>query len=387
MMNDNEGLFNFNLTDEEEKRAKTLHEKNIIIDLLFQGPLSPRAIPQGVASKLKEMCEPFKDDPMKYSKLPSKLISGLAMSGELPEFKEEWYKSGITAGNRELELTDPESIIISMSEVQQQFDSIDWLVKALTVDDIRIAKRQNLKAGVITAQNTIGLGENLELLDALYSFGLRVLQLTYNQKDYVGSGCAVNPDTGVTNYGIKLIEQLNKHGIIVDTGHCGKQTTLDACRYSKAPVIASHTGVKVIFNHMRCKSDEEIKAIAATGGVIGIFAMPWFVNEDPNNTTINHVLDHIEYIINLVGIDHVGIGTDWPMSDVTWSLVYFKEHIAPRLGFAKGNGPSTETIIGLEKYSYFINFTRGLIARGYSDEDIKKVIGGNWLRVFEAVWG
>ena len=100
-------------------------------------------------------------------------------------------------------------------------------------------------------------------------------------------------------------------------------------------MIASHTGVENIFNHMRCKSDEEIKAIANTGGVIGVFAMPWFVHEDPNQTTINHVLDHIDYIINLVGVDHVGIGTDWPMSDVTWSLIYFKENISPKLGLPR----------------------------------------------------
>lgn len=180
---------------------------------------------------------------------------------------------------------------------------------------------------------------------------------------------------------------MNKLGIIVDTGHCGKQTTLDACAYSTTPVIASHTGVEAIYPHMRCKSDEEIIAIAKTGGVIGIFAMPWFVHEDPKHTTIDHVLDHIEYVIRLVGVDHVGIGTDWPMSDVLWSLVYFKEHVAPKLGFAKGDGPSTETVAGLEKYSYFINFTRGLVARGYADADIAKIMGGNWLRVFEEICG
>jgi membrane dipeptidase len=138
---------------------------------------------------------------------------------------------------------------------------------------------------------------------------------------------------------------------------------------------------------MRCKSDEEIIAIAGTGGVTGIFAMPWFVHEDPDHTTIEHVLDHIEYVIRLVGVDHVGIGTDWPMSDLGWSLVFFKEHIAPRLGFAKGDGPSTELVKGLEKYSYFSNFTRGLVARGYSDEEIAKIMGGNWLRVFEQICG
>jgi membrane dipeptidase len=387
MINCQQGLFKFDLTNEEEERALLLHENSIIIDMLFQGPLSPSAIPEEISNNLKDRCEPFKDDMMTYSGMSSKLISRMSVNDEIPEFKDEWYQSGITAGNRQLNLSSPESIIMSMAEVQQQFDSIAWLRKAVTADEIRTAKQQNLKAGIITAQETHGLGTNLELLEALYDFGLRVLQLTYNTQNYIGAGCAEKSNAGITNFGITFIERLNELGILVDTGHCGKQTTLDACRYSKKPVIASHTGVENIFNHMRCKSDEEIKAIANTGGVIGVFAMPWFVHDDPNQTTINHVLDHIDYIINLVGVDHVGIGTDWPMSDVTWSLIYFKENIAPKLGFAKGNGPSTESIIGFEKYSYFINFTRGLIARGYSDTEIQKIIGGNWLRVFEEVCG
>ncbi|MCR2820079.1 dipeptidase [Lederbergia panacisoli] len=385
-MTNKEGLFDFQLSVEEEERGKRLHEESIIIDLLFQGPLSPRAISEEISEKLKQECEPYRHDPFVYSGMPRKIISRMSVSGEIPEFKEEWYQSGITAANRQLSLTNPENIIMSMAEVQQQFDAFDWLIKAVSAEDIRNAKSNDLKAGIVTSQETKGLGTNLELLDSLYDFGLRVQQLTYNTQNYIGAGCAEKSNAGLTNFGIKFVERLNDLGIVVDTGHCGKQTTLDACKYSKQPVIASHTGVENIFNHMRCKSDDEIKAIANTGGVIGVFAMPWFIHDDPNHTTINHVLDHIDYVVDLVGIDHVGIGTDWPMSDVTWSLVYFKEHIAPTLGFAKGNGPSTETIIGLEKYSYFINVTRGLIKRGYSDEEVKKIIGENWLRVFEQVW-
>lgn len=382
-----EGWYDFKLTEQEEERAIRLHEQNINIDLLFQGPLSPSAIPESVSDKIKALCEPYKDEPMLYSSMPSKMITKLSASGDISEYKEEWYKSGITAGNRELHLETSESIITSMAEVQLQFDSADWLIKALTAEDIRAAKRNGQKAGIITAQETDGLGTNLELLDVLHNFGLRILQLTYNNQNQIGAGCAEQSNAGITNFGKRFIERLNKLGIIVDTGHCGKQTTLDACSYSKTPVIASHTGVEAIYPHMRCKSDEEMVAIAGTGGVIGIFAMPWFVHQDPNHTTIDHVLDHIEYVIRLVGVDHVGIGTDWPMSDVLWSLVYFKEHIAPKLGFAKGDGPSTETVAGLEKYSYFINFTRGLVARGYTDEEIAKIMGGNWLRVFEDICG
>ncbi|MEI5906876.1 membrane dipeptidase [Bacillus spongiae] len=382
-----EGLYPFDLTQEQEERARKIHEESIVIDMLFQGPLSPNAIPDSIADKLKEMCEEYADDPMTYSRMPSKLIMAMSKNGELPAFKEEWYQSGITAGNRQLSLSSQESIITSIADVQSQFDAFDWLTKAKTANDIRNAKANHLKAGIISAQETDGLGKNLAFLDSLYDFGLRMLQLTYNNQNQIGAGCAEQANGGVTNFGVQFIHKLNELGILVDTSHCGKQTTLDACSHSNHPVVASHTGVENLFNHMRCKSDDEIKAIAKTGGVIGVFAMPWFVHDDPNDTTLDHVLDHIDYIVDLVGIDHVGIGTDWPMSDVTWSLVYFKEHIAPKLGFKKGNGPSTETVKGLEKYGYFINFTRGLVKRGYTDQDIQKIIGGNWLRVFEEVCG
>jgi len=386
-INVTDGLYPFNLTEDQEARARQLHAGSIVIDLLFQGPLSPKAISEEVSERIRRQCEPYREDPMVYSGMPSKIIHDMAARGEMPAFQEEWYRSGITAGNRQLSISSIDSLVTSMGEVQRQFDTADWLVKALTAEDIRNAKRRNLKAGIVTAQETDGLGKNLELLEALYHFGLRILQLTYNNQNFIASGCAEPANGGVSKFGMQFIAKMNELGIIVDTSHCGKQTTLDACRLSTKPVIASHTGVERLFGHMRCKSDEELQAIAATGGVIGVFAMPWFVYENPNETTIEHVLDHIDYVVQLVGVDHVGIGTDWPMSDVEWSLVYFKEHIAPRIGFAKGDGPSTETVKGLEKYSYFINFTRGLVARGYSDEAIGKIIGGNWMRVFEAVWG
>ncbi|NIK69417.1 membrane dipeptidase [Paenibacillus sp. BK720] len=386
-MKEQQRLYDFQLTPEQEERALSIHERSIVIDLLFQGPLSPRVVPPEVSAQIKEECEALKDDPMAYSALPAKRLRQMSVRGELPAFKEEWYRSGITAGNREVDLSSPEAMITSMGEMQEQFDRFDWLVKALTADDIREAKRKGLKAGIVTSQDPGGLGKNLDLLEALHGFGLRVLQLTYNNQNAIASGCMELANGGVSNFGMTFIGRMNELGIVVDTSHCGEQTTLDACRLSAKPVIASHTGAHAIYPHRRCKSDAELRAIAATGGVIGVFAMPWFVYGDPHATTIDHVLDHIDYIVRLVGVDHVGIGTDWPMSDVDWSLVYFKEHIAPKLGFARGDGPSTELVDGLEQYGLFINFTRGLVARGYSDEEVSKIIGGNWLRIFEQVWG
>ncbi len=379
--------YDFHLSPSQEARAERLHKEAIIIDLLFQGPLSPAAIPEALSEELKTLCEPYRDEPRLYAGMSAKLIARWAAKGRIPAFREEWYASGITAGNRQVDPSTLDRLVVSMGEVERQFDAFDWLMKARTAEDIRRAKRDGLKAGIISAQETVGLGTDLDLLDALYDLGMRVLQLTYNTQNFVGSGCAEAHDGGVSNFGRRFIARMNELGMVVDTGHSGRQTTLDACRHSKAPVIASHTAAEALYPHMRTKSDDELRAIAETGGVIGVFAMPWFIHDNPAHTTMEHVLNHIDYVAGVAGIDHVGIGTDWPMSDVTWSLVFFKDRIAPKLGFHPGTGPSTETVLGFERYSAFINFTRGLVSRGYSDADILRILGGNWLRVFEAVWG
>ncbi|ASA23721.1 membrane dipeptidase [Paenibacillus donghaensis] len=175
MKSGQEGFYDFKLTMEEESRASKLHEENINIDLLFQGPLSPLAIPAAVSDRIKALCEPYREDPMLYSSLPGQWVTKLAASGEIPEYQSEWVQSGITAGNRQLNLRDTASMITSMGEVQLQFDSADWLVKTLKADDIRAAKREGRKAGIISAQETDALGTNLAQLDDLHHFGLRML--------------------------------------------------------------------------------------------------------------------------------------------------------------------------------------------------------------------
>jgi len=379
-------LYDFKLSENQEKRARRLHDESIVIDMLFQGPMSPYSVPKSIEDQiLKESHHQF-DSAMDHIAYSSERLIELASEGHLPEFKSEWYDSGITAGNRELSIYSKETIVQSIARVEQQFNSFDWLIKATKSDHILSAKENNQKAGIITCQETIGLGKDLSLLEALYKYGLRVVQLTYNNQNFIGSGCGEENTAGLSVFGKTFIKRLNELGIIVDTGHCNKQTTIDACHYSTAPVIASHTGVESLYGHMRCKSDEELIAIAQTGGVIGIFNMPWFIHDDPQNTTLEHFLDHVDYVVKLVGEDHVGIGTDWPMTDILPSLKLFKEKLAHTMGFQKGDGPSTEVVKGLEIYGSFINITRGLVSRGYSDQAIKKIIGGNWMRVFETVW-
>lgn len=356
--------------------------------MLFQGPIGTYAIPQTLSDELAKIVNAkYPHDEVAQIREAASLIHKWSLNGSMTKlYFDCWYESGITAGNRQLAVDSLESILHSMCNAQVQFDSFDWLIKAKTVNDIIKAKKENKKAGIVTCQSTIGFGKNLNLLDAVYDFGLRVVQLTYNNQNLVGSGCMEPHAGGISVFGQKFIKKLNELGIVVDTGHCNKQTTLDACKYSNAPVIASHTAVEKVYKHNRAKSDDEIKAIADTGGVIGVFAVPWFIAEDPQNTSLNDFLNHLEYIINLVGVDHVAIGTDWPMPQTKWMATKFKKHISHTIGFAKGDGPSTEYIKGFKDYRQFKNITRGLVAKGYSDATIKKILGENWLRVFKEVW-
>jgi membrane dipeptidase len=130
--------------------------------------------------------------------------------------------------------------------------------------------------------------------------------------DNIGVGCTERVDAGLSMYGVDVVKHCNDIGVIVDTSHCGRLTTLDACRHSSKPVNANHTCAKALSNVARAKTDEELKAIAETGGVIGVVTVPFFITRQPP-ATIQHVLDHIDYIADLVGWRHVALGTDWPL--------------------------------------------------------------------------
>ncbi len=275
----------------------------------------------------------------------------------------------------------------SLALMTLQFDRLDWLIKARTADDIRRAKAEGKHAGFLNAQNTVGIGQNLDNLNMLHEFGLNMLQLTYNSMNFVAAGCTERTDAGVSSYGVKFIERMNELGIIVDTSHCGHQTTLDACQISSQPVVASHTCAQGVYNHARGKSDEELEALVKTGGVIGVVIVP-FLLTDATEVTMEHFLDNIDYIVKLVGHKHVGIGTDWPTYSLSeWSLQKYVEEVAPKIGFRPEDRVlATTEVKGFEDYREFINITRGLVSRGYSSDEVKDILGGNWIRVMEAVW-
>jgi len=381
------GCYEFGLKPEEEERAARLHAESIIIDMQFDGPCGYRSFTPEMEARLQR---DFETHHSTFKALIAALREPvrLAILGEFPEYKECWDATGITAASRPLIFGTYEVLCDFASFHTSEFDRLPWMIKALTAADIRNAKQQGKHAGFFYCQPLVPISQDLRLLDQAYDFGLRMLQLTYNRLDFVGAGCTERADPGLSDFGLKLVARLNELRIIVDTSHCGPRTTLDACRFSKAPVLACHTSARGVFDHPRGKSDEEIRAIADTGGLIGVYAVPFFLAAG-GQASIDAMLDHMEYIADLVGWEHVGIGADWPMQMPNQLLEVVLRNLLVELGFRPDDvsNMSARNLDGFDDYRDFPNITRGLVKRGLSDSEIKGVLGENFLRLFERVCG
>jgi membrane dipeptidase len=397
--------FDFGLSDEQEARAARLHAETIVIDMLFQGPVGYLSYGEQLQADVERrraeqgLTMPGNDGASLY---PWVCIAQdepvrAALRGD-ETFRTCWEQSGVVGGNR---MFGPGGVVYApglmelegWAVAQMQFDAFPWLRKGLRAADFREAKAAGQRVGFVSAQDTIGLDPKLRNLQFLHDFGLRMLMLTYNVQNLVGAGCTERSDTGLSNYGANVVERLNDLGIIVDTAHSGRQTTLDACTLSRHPVVASHTTAAAVYHHDRGKSDEELRALAATGGVIGVNSVPFFLGAgDANgeNVTIECMLDHIDYIADHVGWQHVGIGSDWPMQVDKATLAAWASWSANSIerGFRpEHNTTNIADLVGFRDYRDFPNITRGLVARGHSDEQIKGILGENFLRVFEQVCG
>ena len=383
---DDFGTFDYGLSPEEERRAARLHAGSIIIDLLTQGPCGYRAFDDEDNAVLRASWEKHRDV-ARTCRLAEVLPVRNQLSGRSAVFQGHWEGSGMTGLSRDVDLENWEGTFRDFAITVVAADRLPFFIKALRADDFRRAKAEGRRAGFINTQAVDGLGGSPEILQVVHEMGIRMIMLTYNRMNFIGAGCTERTDAGVSNNGAVFIRRMNELGIIVDTSHCGRQTTLDACAISSQPVIASHTSAEAVYKVDRAKSDEELRAIVATGGVVGVYTVPFFLAAGPG-VTIEAMLDHIDYISSLVGAENVAIGTDWPMSMPKWVLA---EVFAPwtiEHGFRPEHNIDVLTnCIGFDDYRDFPNITRGLVKRGYTDAQVQGILGLNFLRVFEQVCG
>jgi membrane dipeptidase len=268
----------------------------------------------------------------------------------------------------------------------------DDLMIIETAADLDAARASGRLGLIMHSQGGSIVEDRLDLADGLHAAGLRVLQLCYNTKNLIGDGAGERTDSGLSDFGVRLVGRLNALGVAVDCAHTGHRTAMDAVEHSSAPVIISHANARAVHDNLRNVEDELIRAIAATGGVIGSVGFPSFLEGD-DQPTLDAFIDDIAYKADLVGIDHTGLGIDyylgqWKVEDDAAALARYRGMVADghwRPG--QYPPPPYKYPAGIETPRTLPALTEGLLARGFAEEDVRKVLGGNWRRVFARIWG
>jgi membrane dipeptidase len=239
-------------------------------------------------------------------------------------------------------------------------------------DDIVAARQQGAISFLPTVEH-LALGHELHRVDVLYGVGIRLAGLTYMRKTYVGDGQNERTDAGLSELGVEVIRRMNDLGMVVDLSHAGARTALEAIEHSRAPVVFSHNAAYTLWPTARTRRDEDFLACAAKGGLVCVTAVPNSLSHDPHQD-INCVLDHYDYLVNLVGVDHVGIGTDTLVGD---HVGFHKLGAARRAASGLPTEFPADYLSGLESPADGKNIIRGLLARGHSDAAITKIAGQN----------
>jgi microsomal dipeptidase-like Zn-dependent dipeptidase len=312
--------------------------------------------------------------------------------------------SGLTCLSETIEpLPDPLSTIREINQYVNFFERQTGINIAYSTDDIRKAKKEGKQVVWLSlemdASQAIGLGiapkdmgegslkfntspENkiypsLANLEILHKLGVRRFSAIFNYRNYIGDGCLEISDSGLSYYGLAFIEKMNKVSMITDMSHWGEESSFDAIKASNKPLVISHAGARALVpKNRRLKSDELIIALAEAGGIVGVCGIPNYLAQTKRQG-VKNMMDHIDHIVNLVGVDHVGIGTDNIFGDHAPLGAYYMKKMGMKI--------AAEYMEGIESLEEWPNIVRGLVLRGYSDQEIEKIIGGNALRVMDKV--
>ena len=259
---------------------------------------------------------------------------------------------------------------------------------ALTTDDIRRAKDDGTVAFVISLEGAAMIENEVDRIDVLYGLGMRSLGIAYSEGNALGAGLKEPATYGLTAFGHRAVTRMNRLGIAIDISHANDRTSLDTIRASEQPVFVTHAGARALWDSPRLKPDEVIRSMAEKGGVIGIEAAPHTTITAANpRHSIASFMEHFEYCVDLVGIDHVAFGPDALFGDHVGLHHALREALS--LGASKGTTsyPEVAYVDGLENPAEsFPNIVRWLVTHGYSDDEIAKVVGGNVMRVLDQVW-
>lgn len=314
---------------------------------------------------------------------------------EQQEFLNAWRISGVTCifQNAGEEGQDPLVLMKRLARFTYATDLLkEHMTKATSPEDVLAAKQSGQHClyltgnGVPLTQAWVSVPDELRYLRVFYQLGIRMMHLTYQRRNMIGDGCGETANAGLSDFGRSVIAEMNRVGVIPDCAHSGWQTSLEAAQISSKPVVASHTVCAELDSdpHARSKPDEVIRAIVDTGGLIGICCIPKFLR---GSGDIEMLLNHIEYVAKKFGVDHVAIGTDIAYTSQNAAAENKKVPRRPRRRedfrslWPNDSFMTTSKMTASLAWTNWPLFTVGLVQRGFSDEEIQKIIGGNVMRV------
>jgi membrane dipeptidase len=382
--------------------ARALHRDALVIDTQQPPITSGIVFTPGMRETLAELARLGRSRSEIGLALEASLVRDIQNEVSAREqYLDMWRRSGVTiacgtyAGPDRL-ATAFERSVRKIANAQAIAAAIDEIEIVRTAADIERVQAEGKHGIVIDFQNTLAIGDELERIDLFHGLGLRMVQLTYNLQNLVGDGCTETYQGGLTYFGRALVQKLNEAKILVDVSHCSEQVGWDAMEISTAPVIVSHSAAKGVAYHDRAKSDELAKAIAEQGGYFGVVVVPGFIRDSPG-ATMDDVVRQIEHLVNVCGIDHVGIGTDkaGPGSG-TNSMVEYPDAMPERLpsefnwsGFRQEEHRLTNDYFfeDFQSLADWSKITGALAEAGFTEEELRKLLGLNYLRVFRDVVG
>jgi len=378
-------------TPKQLEHGLQLHADSLVFDSYG---FSPRAAIDGdkMATAIKENASPQELRDLREDMSMTRCVTD---PGEQREFKEAFDASGVTCifQNAGEEGQDPMVLIKRLARFTFTTDMLsDFVSKAVTPADILQAKKEGRHClyltgnGVPITQHWETTTDEMKYMKIFYQLGIRMMHMTYNRRNMLGDGCAEPANAGLSDFGRIVVAEMNRLGIIPDVAHSGWQTSLETAQVSTRPVVASHSTCASMHHHIRSKPDNVIKAIADTGGLIGICCIPRYLG---GKGDISALLDQIDYVVKKFGIDYVAIGTDVSYTSRNSALERKKVPRAPRSRTPWRSLWPADPFVETPNMRISISwtnwplFTVGLVQRGYSDADIQKIIGGNILRVCE----
>jgi membrane dipeptidase len=315
----------------------------------------------------------------------SVVIDGLIIAKWDKEIFEDMRRGGLTAANCTVSVwegfNDTVANIADMKKLIRENGDLVSLVRG--TEDILDAKRKGKTGIILGFQNAHAFEDNLGYIEAFADMGVRVVQLCYNTQNLVGTGC-YERDGGLSGFGREVIAEMNRVGIMVDLSHVGGATSEEAILASTKPVCYSHCLPSGLKEHPRNKSDEQLRFIADRGGFIGVTMFPPFLKRGIE-ATVDDYVEAIDYVINLVGEDCVGIGTDFTQGYdkgfFDW-ITHDKGRHRRLTNFGRIINPE-----GIRTIGEFPNLTDAMERAGWTESRIRKVMGGNWVNTFREVWG